>query len=159
MIAHSRSDYPILKEIAPDESAYRSLTRSWFLHSSFYGILRTLSTVPDIQIVITTDHGSVRCMRGSKVIGDRETTTNLRYKIGRNVKAESRDAMIIRDPEAYKIPAGGGSATSVVIAKEDHYFIYPTDYHHYLQKYRDSFQHGGISLEEMVLPVVTLEPR
>ncbi|MBC8125298.1 MAG: response regulator [Candidatus Kapabacteria bacterium] len=159
MIAHSRSDYPILKEIAPDESAYRSLTRSWFQHSSFYGILKALATVPDVQIVITTDHGSVRCMRPSKVIGDRETTTNLRYKIGRNVKAESRDAMIIKDPQAYKIPAGGGSNTTVIVSKEDHYFIYPTDYHHYVQKYRDSFQHGGISLEEMVLPVVTLEPR
>ncbi len=159
MIAHSRSDYPILKEIAPDESAYRSLTRSWFQHSSFYGILKALATVPDVQIVITTDHGSVRCMRPSKVIGDRETTSNLRYKIGRNVRAESRDAMIIKDPQAYKIPAGGGSNTTVVVSKEDHYFIYPTDYHHYVQKYRDSFQHGGISLEEMVLPVVTLEPR
>ena len=159
MIAHSRSDYPILKEIAPDESAYRSLTRSWFQHSSFYGILKALATVPDVQIVITTDHGSVRCMRPSKVIGDRETTTNLRYKIGRNVKAESRDAMIIKDPQAFKIPAGGGSNTTEIVSKEDHYFIYPTDYHHYVQKYRDSFQHGGISLEEMVLPVVTLEPR
>ena len=159
MIAHSRSDYPILKEIAPDESAYRSLTRSWFQHSSFYGILKALATVPDVQIVITTDHGSVRCMRPSKVIGDRETTTNLRYKIGRNVKAESRDAMIIKAPQAFKIPAGGGSNTTVIVSKEDHYFIYPTDYHHYVQKYRDSFQHGGISLEEMVLPVVTLEPR
>jgi DNA-binding response OmpR family regulator len=159
MIAHSRSDYPILKEIAPDESAYRSLTRSWFQHSSFYGILRALSTVKDVQIVITTDHGSVRCMRGSKVIGDRETTTNLRYKIGRNVQADSRDAMIVRDPQSMRIPTGPGSSTSVVIAKEDHYFVYPTDYNRYLAKYKDSFQHGGISLEEMILPVVTLEPR
>lgn len=158
MIAHSRSDYPILKEIAPDESAYRTLTNSWFQHSSFYGILRTLATIKDVQIVITTDHGSVRCLRGTKVIGDRETTTNLRYKIGRNVKAEDRDAMIIKDPESYKIPAPG-VATTCVIAKEDRYFVYPTEYHKYLSKYRDSFQHGGISLEEMVLPVVILEPR
>jgi hypothetical protein len=158
MIAHSRSDYPILKEIAPDEPAYRTLTNSWFQHSSFYGILKTLATIPDVQIIITTDHGSVRCLRGAKVIGDRETTTNLRYKIGRNVKADDRDALIIKDPEAYKIPAGG-VATTCVIAKDDRYFVYPTDYHRYLTKYRDSFQHGGISLEEMVLPVVILDGR
>ncbi|MGA0045948.1 MAG: response regulator [Candidatus Kapaibacteriota bacterium] len=158
MIAHSRSDYPILKEIAPDEPAYRTLTNSWFQHSSFYGILKYLSTVKDVQIVITTDHGSVRCLRPSKVIGDRDTTTNLRYKIGRNVKGEERDAMIIRNPEEYKIPAPG-LATTCVIAKEDRYFVYPTDYNKYVAKYRDSFQHGGISLEEMILPVVVLEPR
>lgn len=158
MIAHSRSDYPILKEIAPDDAAYRSLTKSWFQHSSLFGILKTLSTIPDVQIVITTDHGSVRCMRGVKVIGDRETTTNLRYKIGKNVKADDRDAMVIRNAEEYRIPATG-LATTCVIAKEDRYFVYPTDYHHYLQKYRDSFQHGGISLEEMILPVVILGSR
>jgi DNA-binding response OmpR family regulator len=158
MIAHSRSDYPILKEIAPDEAAYRSLTRSWFKHSSFYGILKALAGVPGARIVITTDHGSVRCMRGSKVFGDRETTTNLRYKIGRNIKADDRDAILIRDPAEWKIPAGGVT-TNVVIAKEDRYFVYPTDYNHYLNKYRDSFQHGGISLEEMILPVVVLEAR
>jgi len=93
-----------------------------------------------------------------KVIGDRETTTNLRYKIGKNVKADDRDAMVIRNAEEYRIPAPG-LATTCVIAKEDRYFVYPTDYHHYLQKYRDSFQHGGISLEEMILPVVILGSR
>jgi DNA-binding response OmpR family regulator len=158
MIAHSRSDYPILKEIAPDEAAYRSLTRSWFQHSSLYGILKALSTVKDATIVITTDHGSVRCLRPAKVHGDRDTTTNLRYKIGKNVKADDRDAMIVRAPNSMKIPADGVT-TGVLIAKEDHFFVYPTDYNHYVNRYRDSFQHGGISLEEMILPVVTLRSR
>jgi hypothetical protein len=90
MIAHSRSDYAILKEIAPDESAYRSLTKSWFQHSSLFGILRTLSEVKDISIVITTDHGSVRCMHPVKAFGDRETSTCLRFKYGRNVKADGK---------------------------------------------------------------------
>ncbi len=90
MIAHSRSDNAILKEIAPDESAYRSLTASWFEHSSFFGMLRQLSTRKDVKIIITTDHGSIRCLHGVKAMGDRETSTNLRYKCGRNVKSDSR---------------------------------------------------------------------
>lgn len=158
MIAHSRSDYAILKEIAPDESAYRSLTRSWFRHSSLFGMLKALSQVKDIKILITTDHGSIRCMRGVKVLGDRDTSTNLRYKFGKNVKADPRYAMQISDPEDYKLPRTGITVNNI-IAKEDYYFVYPTDYHHYLQKYRDSFQHGGISMEEMIVPVMKLSPR
>ena len=158
MIAHSRSDYPILKEIAPDESAYRSLTKSWFKHSSFLGMLRTLSQYKDINIVITTDHGSVRCMHAVKAHGDRETSTNLRFKHGKNVKSDAKNAMTIKNPEHYKLPEHT-SSTNYIIAKEDTYFVYPTDFNHYVQKYRDSFQHGGISLEEMILPVITLEPR
>jgi hypothetical protein len=158
MIAHSRSDYPILKEIAPDESAYRSLTKSWFKHSSFLGMLRTLSQYKDINIVITTDHGSVRCMHAVKAHGDRETSTNLRFKHGKNVKSDAKNAMTIKDPEHYKLPEHTAS-TNYIIAKEDTYFVYPTEFNHYVQKYRDSFQHGGISLEEMILPVITLEPR
>ncbi|MBM2813642.1 MAG: response regulator receiver protein [Ignavibacteria bacterium] len=158
MIAHSRSDYAILKEIAPDESAYRSLTRSWFRHSSLFGMLKTLSSVKGIKIVITTDHGSIRCMRGVKVLGDKDTSTNLRYKFGKNVKAEQRHAIQIPDPEIYKLPRTGLTVNNI-IAKEDFYFVYPTDYHFYVQKYRDSFQHGGISMEEMILPVISLETR
>ncbi len=158
MMAHSRSDYPILKEIAPDESAYRSLTRSWFEHSSLFGMLRTLSQVKDVHIVITTDHGSIRCMRGAKALGDRETSTNLRYKYGRNVKVDEKNAVYVRNPDDYKLPRRG-MMINYVIAKEDYYFVYPTDYHYYLNHYRDSFQHGGISMEEMILPVVTLKPR
>jgi CheY-like chemotaxis protein len=158
MIAHSRSDYPILKEIAPNESAYRSLTRSWFMHSSLYGMFKALAGLENIKIVITTDHGSVRCMRGAKVLGDRETSTCLRFKFGRNVKADKRNALIIEKPEEYNLPRHGVT-TNYIIAKEDYYFVYPTDYNHYLNQYRDSFQHGGISLEEMILPVLTLESK
>lgn len=156
MLAHTRSDSPIMKEIAPDESAYRSLTRSWFLHSSLYEMFKALATVPNLKIVVSTDHGSIRSLRGAKVLGDRETSTSLRYKYGRNVKAEEKQAMLIKRPEEYKLPERGAAA-NYIIAKEDYYFVYPTDYHKYLNYYRDTFQHGGISMEEMILPVVTLE--
>lgn len=158
MLAHSRSDYPILKEIAPDESAYRSLTNSWFIHSSLFNMFKTLSRQKNVKIVVTTDHGSVRCLRGSKVLGDRETSTNLRYKFGRNVKIDPKQAMHIKNPSEYKLPRRGVTI-NYVIAKEDYYFVYPTDYNKYLTMYRDSFQHGGISLEELILPVATLEPK
>jgi CheY-like chemotaxis protein len=158
MIAHSRSDYPILKEIAPNESAYRSLTRSWFQHSSLFGMLKVVAGIPNAKIIITTDHGSVRCMRGAKALGDKDTSTCLRFKFGRNVKAEKRNALIIEHPEEYNLPKPGVT-TNYIIAKEDFYFVYPTDYNHYLNHYRDSFQHGGISLEEMILPVIRLEAK
>jgi len=158
MIAHSRSDYAILKEIAPDEPAYRSLTQSWFQHSSLFGILKTISEIKDAKVVITTDHGSIRCMRGVKVLGDRETSTNLRYKFGKNVKADDRHAMQVKDPMDFRLPRFGLTVNNI-IAKEDFYFVYPTDFHYFLQRYRDSFQHGGISMEEMICPVIELEPR
>ncbi len=158
MIAHSRSDYAILKEIAPDEAAYRSLTKSWFQHSSFLGMLKSLSEFKNAKILVTTDHGSIRCMRGVKVVGDRDTSTNLRYKFGKNVKAEAKHAMQVGSPEVFRLPPHGITVNNIV-AKEDYYFVYPTDFHHYLGKYRDSFQHGGISLEEMIIPFVSMEPR
>ena len=158
MLAHGRSDSALLKEIAPDEAAYRSLTRSWFLHSSLFGMLKTLSSQKHVSIILTTDHGSVRCLRGSKVIGDREASTNLRYKYGRNLKIDDRQAVFVKNPGDYQLPRGGVT-TNYILAKEDYYFVYPTDYHKYLNQYRDSFQHGGISLEEMILPIIKLTPR
>ena len=112
----------------------------------------------NVNIVITTDHGSIRCMRGVKVLGDRDTSTCLRYKFGKNVKAEQRHAMQIRNPNNYKLPNSGITVNNI-IAKEDYYFVYPTDYHHFLQRYKDSFQHGGISMEEMIIPVITLKTK
>ena len=158
MIAHSRSDYPILKEIAPNEAAYRSLTRSWFQHSSLFGMLKALSSLKNAKIILTTDHGAVRCLRGAKVLGDKDTSTCLRFKFGRNVKADQRNALIIDQPSDYHLPKPNVT-TNYIIAKEDYYFVYPTDYHHFLNYYRDSIQHGGISLEEMILPVITLEAK
>ncbi len=158
MLAHGRSDSPLLKEIAPDEAAYRSLTRSWFQHSSLLGMLRTLGKQKNAKIILTTDHGSVRCMRGSKVVGDREASTNLRYKYGRNLKVDERQAVFVKNPMDYRLPKTSVT-TNYILAKEDYYFVYPTDYHRYLSQYRDSFQHGGISLEEMVLPLIMLEPK
>jgi CheY-like chemotaxis protein len=158
MLAHGRSDSPLLKEIAPDEAAYRSLTRSWFLHSSLFGMFKALATQENVTIVVTTDHGSVRCLRGAKVIGDREASTNLRYKFGRNLRVDERQAVFVKYPADFKLPRASVT-TNYILAKEDYYFVYPTDYHRYLSQYRDSFQHGGISMEEMILPVIILEPK
>jgi CheY-like chemotaxis protein len=158
MLAHSRSDYPILKQIAPDESAYRSLTDTWFMHSSLLSMFRQIARTPNATVVVTSDHGSVRCLRGSKVLGDRETSTNLRYKYGRNVKADAKQAMHIKNASEYKLPRRG-MTINYVIAKEDYYFVYPTEYNKYLSYYRDSFQHGGMSLEELILPVITMKSR
>ncbi len=155
IIAHSRSDLPILKEIAPDESAFRSLTRSWFEHSPLFSILRELAKT-DALVFVTSDHGSVRGLRGTKVIGDRETSTNLRYKYGRSLKIDPRQAVLIKDPKEWRLPKRGLN-TTYVFAKEDYYFVYPTNYNKYLNYYKDSFQHGGISLEEMILPIVRME--
>lgn len=158
MIAHSRSDSDVLKEIAPDEPAYRSLTNSWFTHSSLLGTFKSIARMNNVKVVITTDHGSIRSLRGAKVLGDREASTNLRFKYGRNLKVDDKHAIYIKSPQEYKLPERG-ITINYIIAKEDYYFVYPTDYHKYLTYYKDTFQHGGISLEEMILPVITMEPK
>jgi CheY-like chemotaxis protein len=158
MIAHGRSDSDLLKEIAPDEPAYRSLTNSWFTHSSLLGTFRSISKMKNVKIVVTTDHGSIRCLRGAKVLGDKDASTNLRFKYGRNLKVENKHAVYIKNPADYKLP-NRGVTINYIIAKEDYYFVYPTDYHKYLSYYKDTFQHGGISLEEMILPVITMVPK
>ncbi|GMU96190.1 MULTISPECIES: bifunctional response regulator/alkaline phosphatase family protein [Ignavibacterium] len=158
MIAHGRSDSDILKEIAPDEAAYRSLTNSWFTHSSLLASFKALAKMENIKLVVTTDHGSIRCLRGAKVLGDREASTNLRFKYGRNLKADNKNAVFVKNASDYKLPKRGVTI-NYIIAKEDYYFVYPTDYHKYLSYYKDTFQHGGISMEEMILPVIIMEPK
>jgi hypothetical protein len=158
MIAHGRSDSDLLKEIAPNESAYRSLTESWFQHSSLLGTLKTIASMENSTILLTTDHGSIRTLRGAKVLGDKEASTNLRFKYGRNLKVEDKQALFIKNNSDYKLPHRG-ITKNYIIAKENYYFVYPTEYHKYLSYYKDTFQHGGISLEEMILPIITLKSK
>lgn len=157
MLAHGRSESEILQEISPDEAAFRSLAQSWFSHSSLFEVLKRIA-LTDAVVVITSDHGSVLCTKAAKVYGNRETSTSLRYKYGRNLRCDPKYAMVLSRPEDYMLPRLGAGA-SFIIAKEDYYFVYPTHFHEYQRQYRDSFQHGGVSMEEMILPVATLKPR
>jgi hypothetical protein len=155
MLAHQRSEVEVLKEMMPNESAYRSLVSSWFDHSSLLQILRRLAQ-EDCVVFITTDHGSIRAQRPSKVVGDRQTSTGLRYKFGRNLKCDLKQVIKVKNPLEYKLPSRGFNV-EYVIAKDDYFLIYPTNYNTYVALFRDSFQHGGISMDEMILPVVRLE--
>ncbi len=157
MLVHGRSSSEILREIAPDESAFRSLVQSWFEHSSLFEVLKKISRM-DAVVVLTTDHGAVRGRRATVVHGDRQTSPSLRYKRGRNLRCDSKDALLISEPLAYGLPEVGLGG-NYLIAKEDFFFVYPKNFREYRRHLRDSFQHGGISLEEMILPMVTLEPR
>ncbi|MBP7534251.1 MAG: PglZ domain-containing protein, partial [Chitinophagales bacterium] len=152
MLSHARTEMEVLKELASDEAAYRSITRSWFIHSPLWQALRRLEDRP-VNIIITTDHGTVRVQRASKVIGDRETTTNLRYKHGRNLQYNAKDVLEFRRPADAKLPTPNVSST-FIFAKEDLFFAYPNNYNYYVNYFRNTFQHGGISLEEMIIPIV-----
>ncbi|GAA4453373.1 response regulator [Rurimicrobium arvi] len=157
MLSHARTEMEVLKELAGDEASYRSLTLSWFEHSPLFGALRKIAD-KDIQLLITTDHGTQKVRTPSKVIGDRATTTNLRYKHGRNLQYEDRDVLAFRDPKLAGLPRPNVSST-FIFAKEDVFLCYPNNYNHYVNYYRNTFQHGGISLEEMIVPVVKLRSK
>ena len=157
MMSHARTEMEVLKELASDERAYRSLTNSWFIHSPLWTALQRISD-KDVTLVVTTDHGTIRVKQPSKVIGDRETTTNLRYKLGRNLRYDSKDVFEVRDPEKIGLPRPNISS-SFIFAKDDKYFLYPNNYNYYNNYFRNTFQHGGISMEEMICPIVTLSTR
>ncbi len=157
ILAHGRSESDILQELAPDESAFRSLMRAWFSHSVLFETLRSMAQ-QDALVVLTSDHGAVMGRRAALVYGDRETSTNLRYKFGHNLVSDERQAIHVKDPRRLRLPADSLNK-NYILAKEDFYFVYPTRFHEYERQYRGSFQHGGVSLEEMILPCVTLEPK
>ncbi len=157
ILVHGRSESEILQEVAPNEAAFRSLMRSWFEYSHMFEMLRKLAEW-DCDIVITTDHGSVIGTRGALAYGKKDTSTNLRYKYGDNLNCDPKQAWLIKDPKDLRLPTWG-LATTYIIALEDYYFVYPTKYSEYKRQYLNSFQHGGISLDEMILPVITLRPK
>ena len=157
MLSHARTEMEVLKELAGDETAYRSLTRSWFLHSPVWTALQKLAE-RDVRLIITTDHGTIRVQQPSRVVGDRETTTNLRYKVGRNLQYDRKDVLEIRDPAQGGLPKPNVSST-FIFAKEDTFFLYPNNYNQFLNYYKNTFQHGGISLEEIICPVIRLRSK
>jgi hypothetical protein len=157
MLSHARTDSNMVRELAPDESAYRSLTRSWFLHSPLFETLKLISEKKG-RLIITTDHGTIRCKRPFKIIGDRNTNTNLRYKHGKNLGFTEKDVYVVRKPERIHLPKENIS-TAYVFALEDYFFAYPNNFNYYVNYYKDTFQHGGVSLEEIIIPFVTLQPK
>jgi CheY-like chemotaxis protein len=157
MISHARTEMDMIKELASDEAAYRSLTLSWFNHSSLLDLLKLLAE-NRVKVVLTTDHGTIRVDDALKVIGDRETNTNLRYKIGRNLNYKSKAIFDVRNPASIYLPSRNVSSTYIFATNTD-FFAYPNNYNHFAQYYRNTFQHGGISLEEMIIPVITLTPK
>lgn len=157
MLSHARTEMEVLKELAADETAYRSLTLSWFKNSPMYAALSKLAE-REVEVFITTDHGTIRVQQPSKVVGDKETSTNLRYKVGRNLAYDDRDVLAFRDPHAVGLPRPNMSST-FIFAKEDYFFLYPNNYSYHNKMYRDTFQHGGISLEEVICPIIKLSPK
>ena len=154
MLSHARTESRMVRELANNESAYRSITLSWFRHSVIADFFRWLAQT-DYKVIVTTDHGSIRCTKPVKIVGDRNTNTNLRYKLGKNLGYDSKDLFVIKNPSEAQLPSPNLS-TSYVFATGDSFFAYPNNYNYYVSYYKDTFQHGGISMEEMIIPLVTM---
>ncbi len=157
MLSHARTEMKMVRELASNETAYRSITLSWFRHSAISELFRMLAS-SDYKVLITTDHGSIRATRPIKIIGDRNTNTNLRYKLGKNLSYNDKEVFVIKEPAKAQLPSPNIS-TSYVFSSGDAFFAYPNNYNYYVSYYKDTFQHGGISMEEMLIPIITLTPR
>ena len=157
MLSHARTEMKMVRELANNESAYRSITLSWFRHSVLSELFRLLAQT-DYEVIITTDHGSIRATKPLKIIGDRNTNTNLRYKLGKNLSYNSKEVFTIHNPAKAQLPSPNLS-TSYVFAMGDSFFAYPNNYNYYVSYYKDTFQHGGISMEEMIIPLITMTGR
>ncbi|MBT5614914.1 MAG: PglZ domain-containing protein [Flavobacteriales bacterium] len=157
MLSHARTDMKVIKELADDDAAYRSLTASWFDHSPLKDILKQIAK-QDANLIITTDHGTINVNKPSKVIGDRNVNANLRYKQGRNLNYKKSDVFEMEKPLDFYLPIQNVSS-KYIFAKEDMYFVYQNNYNQFVKFYKNTYQHGGVSMEEMIIPIITLKTK
>ena len=157
MLSHSKTEMEVIKELASNDKSYRSLTESWFKNSPLLDMIQQAKDL-GFTLVITTDHGTINVKNPSQVIGDKNTSLNLRYKTGRSLSYEDKEVLSAKDPRAIHLPSINMSS-SFIFARNDYFFAYPNNYNHYVSYYRNTYQHGGVSLEEMIIPFAILEPR
>lgn len=157
MISHAKTELDVVKELAPNDKGYRSLTLSWFKNSPLLELIQ-LAQQNGFKLIITTDHGTINCKNPSKVIGDKNTSLNLRYKTGRSLTFEEKDVYAVKDPKKIGLPTIN-MTSSYIFAKNDYFLAYVNNFNHYVNYYRNTYQHGGISLEEMIIPCIVLQPK